>query len=60
MQCAEGVTFENNPYQIPMFEKNTACAAPPVIEEVPVAVLDESPAAAEATTAASDVAANAL
>jgi len=43
-----------------MFEKNTACAAPPVIEEVPVAVLDESPAAAEATTAASDVAANAL
>jgi len=51
-QCAEGVTFENNPYQVPMFESNPACAAPPVIEEVPVEVLDASPAAAEATTAA--------
>jgi len=44
-QCQEGVTFENNPYTVPMFEKSTACAAPPAIEEVPVAELDASPAA---------------
>ena len=44
-QCQEGVTFENNPYTVPMFEKSTACTAPPAIEEVPVAELDASPAA---------------